>query len=103
MPEAARPAGTPLWFPFDRAEARRAFMQVFPLEHVETLLADIYEGDASGGAITEPMLILLALQSEAAAARVLAMRPDLADLVSRAFSDPANVHAVFDEFATDSD
>jgi hypothetical protein len=97
--EAPRPP--PAWFPFDRAEARRAFVRVLPPDHIDALLSDIYEGGSAGGAVTEPMLILLALESEAAAAGALALRPDLKPWVERARRDPANVNAILAEFAMD--
>jgi hypothetical protein len=89
-------SGTPPeWFPFTRDEARAAFKWMYPPEDIDGLIAAIHDEETVGGGMTEGVLILLGLESESAASRVLKLRPDLAESLCRAQQAPAEFRRLF--------
>jgi hypothetical protein len=78
----------PDWFPFSRSDAESAFQWLWPEGDVREAVANLFDGPAVSGVVTPSVLLLLALESEAAASQVLRLRPDLADLVDWARQSP---------------
>lgn len=80
------PYGNRFGFPFTREELVRAQMQVMPREEAEAVARAVYDQDAPeviGVHVADGNLLLLALLSEDLAARVVAYRPALREMIER--------------------